>query len=420
MYLCTLYFLNTHLLETYQTHLLDNGLRIIHLPLKSALAYCGVIVNAGSRDEAATEHGMAHFIEHMLFKGTRKRRSVQIINRLEDVGGELNAYTSKEETVVYAGFLKEYTPRAIELIADLVQNSTFPDKEAEKELLVIQEEIQSYNDSPSELIFDDFEAMIFDGNAIGHSVLGEEHDLNGFTPDMAKRFFGRYYQPGNMVFFYVGDIDFNKLINRVRDSFIFSNDHALNHERIAPQHVVSGKRIVNRDTHQVHCMIGTRAYDIHHPDRMALYLLNNILGGPGMNSRLNLALREKNGLVYTVESIIQPYTDCGWWAVYFGADPENFKKCERLVRKELLKLCDERVSEQKLMKYKTQIKGQMAISGDNKENLALALGKSYLRYGKFDSNEQVQEEIMNVSAEKLQLLAQELFAPEKLSVLIYQ
>lgn len=406
-------------LEKTETYELDNGLKIIHMNHESQVSYCGVIVDVGSRDEADDEQGMAHFIEHMLFKGTKKRRSSQIINRLEDVGGELNAYTSKEETVIYAGFLKEYTERTIELIADLTQHASFPDREIEKEIEVIQDEIQSYKDSPYELIFDEFEELLFADNAMSHSVLGRESTIVKFDAESASAFYRRYYQPENMVFFSIGSIQPEKLRKWVEKHFAFQQNGGVNHRRIKPNPHAPKQIEHIRDTHQVHCIIGGCAYDIHHDDRLALYMLNNILGGPGMNSKLNLALREKNGLVYNVESTVQSYTDSGWWGVYFGTDAENFKKCERLVKKELAALRDNKISEAKLKKYKEQLRGQLAISNENREGLVLALGKSYLRYGKFDSTEKMQADIIKITAEQLQKVAQDLFAEEKLNMLKY-
>ncbi len=362
---------------------------------------------------------MAHFIEHMLFKGTNKRRSAQIINRLEDVGGELNAYTSKEETVVYAGFLNEYTERTIELIADLVQHSTFPQQEIDKEIVVIQDEIQSYNDSPADLIYDDFEEMLFDSNPMAHSVLGVKENLELFTTQKAREFYHHFYQPENMVFFFTGNVDFRKVVKWVGKYFDFQPNGFKGHQRIAPSVTAPERKNLKRDTFQTHCLMGARAYNIYHEERMTLYLLNNILGGPGMNSRLNLSLREKNGLVYSVDSTVQTFTDCGWWGVYFGTDPENTDKCERLVRKELVKLCDTKISEAKLKKYKLQLLGQLAISSENKESVALSLGKSYLRYGKYDSNEQVREKINAITPERLMQVAQEVFDVNNLTVLKY-
>ncbi|MHB9055357.1 MAG: M16 family metallopeptidase [Paludibacteraceae bacterium] len=389
------------------------------MPHISPVSYCGVIVNVGSRDEKEERQGMAHFIEHMLFKGTRKRSSAQIINRLEDVGGELNAYTSKEETVIYAGFLNEYMERTIELIADLVQHSTFQQSEMNKEILVIKDEIESYNDSPSELIYDDFEEMLFDSNPMAHNVLGRSENLDSFSSKKILDFYHEHYQPENMVFFSLGNIDFKKTVRWVEKYFDFQQNTRINIERIVPEVVNHERKTVNRDTHQVHCLMGARSYDINHSERLTLYLLNNILGGPGMNSLLNLSLRERKGLVYTVESSVQTFTDCGWWGVYFGTDPENADKCERLVKKELMKLCDNKISDPKLKKYKLQLMGQLAIAAENKESLALSLGKSFLRWGKYDTNEQVRKEIELITSERLQSVAREIFDVNKLTVLQY-
>ncbi|NLO71684.1 MAG: insulinase family protein [Porphyromonadaceae bacterium] len=405
--------------KKYETSLLDNGLRIIHLPNDSQISYCGVIVDVGSRDEQESEYGMAHFIEHMLFKGTNKRRSGQIINRLEDVGGEINAYTSKEETVVYAGFLNEYAERAIELIADLVQHSIFPQPEIDKEIVVIQDEIQLYNDSPSELIFDDFEEMLFNAHPMAHSVLGTKEHLSTFNSEKALEFYSGFYQPENMVFFSLGKNDFKKINRWVEKYFYFKQNGRNNYKRTTPKTTASELKTLNRETFQSHCLMGARAYNIHHRERLTLYMLNNILGGPGMNSRLNLSLRENNGLVYNVESTVQTFTDCGWWGVYFGTDHENVAKCEKLVRKELQKLCTTKISDAKLKKYKLQLLGQMAISSENKESVALSLGKSYLRFGKYESNDEIRERIESITAERLMDVAGEIFDVENLTILKY-
>lgn len=407
-------------MEQLNTHQLENGLRIIHLRNNASVSYCGVIVNAGSRDEADAQHGMAHFIEHMLFKGTNKRRSSQIINRLEDVGGELNAYTTKEETVLYAGFLNEYTERSIELMADLIQHSTFPQQEIEKEVVVIQDEIQSYNDSPSELIYDDFEDLLFGDNPMAHNVLGDSESLDAFNSASAKEFYAQFYQPQNMVFFLLGNTDFKKTVKWAGKYFDFACQNFKMQERVTPLGLPNQRKELKRGTFQTHYLMGARAYDIYHPERLTLYLLNNILGGPGMNSLLNLSLRERNGLVYNVESSVQTFTDCGWWGVYFGTDPENADKCERLVKKELRRLCDIKISDFKLKKYKSQLLGQLAISAENKENAALSLGRNFLRYGKYDSNEQVRQEIEAITAERLQDTAREIFNPDELTILKYR
>ena len=404
---------------TYQTHILSNGLQLIHKPDTSAVAYCGLVINAGSRDEADAEQGMAHFIEHMLFKGTEKRRSSHIINRLENVGGELNAFTSKEETVVYATVLNEYFERAMELIADITLHSTFPQKEIDKEVVIIVDEIQSYNDSPSELIYDDFEEMLFEHHAIGHNILGKAELLVNYTTDDAKRFVAKHYSPQEMVFFTLGDINFKQLIRWAEKYLTTESAPERIPERVAPTVYTPSRREIVKNTHQVHFIVGNRAYDLYHPKRMGLYLLNNILGGPGMNSLLNLSLREKHGLVYNVDSNYQPFVDTGMWSVYFGCDVENAAKCEQLVYAELQKLREQPLPESALKKYKLQLLGQMAIASEQKENLALSYGKSFMRYGKIDDLETVRKKINAITAEELQTIAQEIFQEEQLSVLRY-
>jgi len=404
----------------YQTYTLSNGLRIIHKPDNTAVTYCGLVINTGSRDELENEQGLAHFIEHMLFKGTEKRRSGHIINRLENVGGELNAYTSKEETVVYAIVLNEYFDRAMELVFDIAFHSTFPQKEIEKEVVIIIDEIQSYNDSPSELIFDDFEEMIFAHHPIGHNILGKPELLEQYTTSDAVSFVRKHYKPEEMVFFVLGDLNFNQLI-RMGEKYLKTENHIKDPiVRTSPTSYQPVRKEIDKNTHQVHFMMGNRCYDLYHPDRLGMYLLNNILGGPGMNSLLNLSLREKHGLVYNVESNYQPFTDTGMWSVYFGCDTENAARCEQLVLTELQKLCDQPLSENALKKYKLQLMGQMAISSEQKENFALSLGKSYMRYGKIEDMETVKKRIEAITAEKLQAIAVEMFDPKDLSVLIYR
>jgi len=335
------------------------------------------------------------------------------------VGGELNAYTSKEETVVYATVLNEYFERAMELLSDIVLHSTFPQKEIDKEVVIILDEIQSYNDSPSELIYDDFEELIFAGHSIGHNILGLPELLQKFNTEDTLRFTQINYQPNEMVFFVLGNVDFRQLIRWSEKYLNVEQNINERKDRELPTYYKPTKKDVIKDTHQVHYMLGNRAYNLYHPDRMGMYLLNNILGGPGMNSLLNLSLREKHGLVYNVESSFQPFTDTGLWTVYFGSDVENANRCEQLIYSELQKLRDQKFSENVLKKYKLQLTGQMAISAEQKENLALSLGKSYLRYGKIDNLEVVKQHIEAVTAEKLQEIANEIFCPDKLSVLRY-
>ena len=404
----------------YQTYTLSNGLRLIYKYDNTSVAYCGMVLNTGSRDEATDEYGMAHFIEHMLFKGTLKRKSGHIINRLEHVGGELNAYTSKEETVVFATVLKEYFERAMELVSDIVLHSTFPQKEIDKEVVIIIDEIQSYNDSPSELIYDDFEEILFANHPIGHNILGRALLLEQYKTSDAVRFVTDKYRADEMVFFALGNLDFKQMI-RWAEKYLQSETIESNtlKQRHAPTEYTPQRIDVQKNTHQVHFIIGNRAYDLYHPKRLGMYLLNNILGGPGMNSLLNLSLREKHGLVYNVESSFQPFTDTGMWSVYFGCDAENAARCEQLVRTELQKLREIPISENALKKYKLQLAGQMAIASEQKENMALSLGKSYLRYGKIDTIEMVKKRIDAISSHELQEIAKEIFKEDQLSVLTY-
>lgn len=403
----------------YQTYTLSNGLRIIHKPDNGAVSYCGIVINTGTRDELESEQGMAHFIEHLLFKGTSKRRSGHIINRLEHVGGELNAYTSKEETVVFATVLNEHFERAMELVADITLHSVFPQKEIDKEVVIILDEIQSYNDNPSELIFDDFEEMIFAHHPIGNNILGKAELLEHYTTTDAVKFVEKHYFPEQMVFFVLGDLNFKQLI-RWAEKYLQTNHTSKRvSERFSPTAYTPSRREVEKNTHQVHFMLGNRAYNLHHSNRMGMYLLNNILGGPGMNSLLNLSLREKHGLVYNVESNYQPFTDTGMWSVYFGCDVENAARCEQLVYNELQKLREQPISENALKKYKLQLMGQMAIANEQKENLALGLGKSFLRYGHIADLETIRKRIESITSEQLQNIAIEVFDVEQLSVLKY-
>lgn len=404
----------------FQTYTLGNGLQIIHKPDNSAASYCGLVINTGSRDETEHEQGMAHFVEHMLFKGTSKRRSSHIINRLENVGGELNAYTSKEETVVYAAVLTEHTERAMELIGDMVFNSIFPQKEIEKEIEVVVDEILSYNDSPSELIYDDFEELLFAGHAIGKHILGKPEILEKFDSKATLNFVSRNYHPSSMVFFILGNVDIKKIIRWAEKYFVQNYLPQQRIERVAPQLHTVQKSIIKKNTHQTHYIIGNRAYNMHHSNRLGMYLLNNILGGPGMNSLLNLSLREKHGLVYNVESTYQPMTDTGMWTVYFGSETSNANKCEQLIQQELHKLRNTKLKDNVLEKYKIQLLGQMVIASENKEHHALSLGKSFLRYGKIDNFKTIRERIEAINANQLIEIANEIFDPQQLVSLKYE
>lgn len=419
LYFCVLYTTTCNL--EYQTYILPNGLRLVYSSAQSPVAYCGVVVDAGSRDELPGEHGMAHFVEHMLFKGTRTRSPLQIINRLEHVGGDLNAFTSKEETVVHATVPVAYVERALGLLADVTLHSVFPQREIDKEVTVILDEIDSYNDTPSELIYDEFENLLFRDHALGHLILGDEAHLRAFGTHDALCFVRRQYRPERMVLFVVGQVPFRSVQRWAQKHFAemeVGDEAPL--PRTAPAPARPGRHVQAQDTHQAHVAVGGRAYDLYHPDRMVLYLLNNLLGGPGMSSRLNLSLRERRGLVYTVDSTYQPFTDTGEWCVYFGCDPSHVDRCERLVMQELKVLRDNRLSDLVLHRYKQQLMGQMAIASENRENMALSLGKSYLRYGRVDSLEDIGRKIDAVTSDRLLHVANEVLDPAALTVLRFE
>lgn len=403
----------------YHTHTLANGLRIVHKPVEGNVSYCGFIVNAGTRDELAEEYGMAHFVEHMLFKGTKKRRSHHIINRMEAVGGELNAYTNKEETVIYSIFLEQDFQRAMELLSDLTFHSEFPQHEIDKEVEVIIDEIHSYEDTPSELIFDEFENLVFEGSQIGHNILGEPSILQGFDTVKAKCFTDKYYIPSNMVFFSLGHTDFRKIVYYAEKYLSDISSVMYSSDRMIPSTVRTIHRKVEKETSQVHALIGGRSYSLHDPKREILYLLNNILGGPGMNSRLNISLREKRGYVYNVDSMATAYSDTGVLSIYFGCDKRNADKCIDLVYRELKRLRDERLTTNQLAAAKKQLSGQVGIMNDNHENLSLALGKSFLLYNHFNTLEETLRKIEAITSEQIIEVANEILDENKLFRLLY-
>ena len=411
--------LSTRAEMQYNIHTLSNGLRIIHEPSSSKVAYCGFAVDAGTRDEAENEQGMAHFVEHLIFKGTRKRKAWHILNRMENVGGDLNAYTNKEETVIYSAFLTEHFGRALELLADIVFHSTFPQNEIEKETEVIIDEIQSYEDTPSELIFDDFEDMIFRNHPLGRNILGRPDLLKKFRSEDAMAFTSRY-QPSNMVFFVLGDFNFQKIVRQVEKLLVDLPLVTVENQRTIPPLYVPEQLVVHKETHQAHVMIGSRGYNAYDDKRTALYLLNNILGGPGMNSRLNVSLRERRGLVYTVESNLTSYTDTGAFCIYFGTDPEDVDTCLKLTYKELKRMRDVKMTSSQLMAAKKQLIGQIGVASDNNENNALGMAKTFLHYNKYESSESVFRRIEALTVEGLLEVANEMFAEEYLSTLIYR
>lgn len=403
----------------YTTYTLPNGLRMIHMPAQSPVAYCGYAVNAGARDEEPQEHGLAHFVEHMIFKGTEHHKANYILNRIESVGGELNAYTTKEETFVYSIFMKEHFLRAFDLLTDLVFYSSFPEIEIEKEKDVILDEISSYEDSPSELIFDDFENLLYKEHALGHNILGEEETLERFSTTTGKSFMNHYYTPGNMVFFSMGDIPFNKIVKWAESLFSTLPAHSSPQKRKVPTLSSASSLTMSKETHQAHVMIGSHAFSMFDEKRIPMFLLNNIIGGPGMNNRLNVSLREHNGLVYSVESNITSYTDTGLFSIYFGTDPKNKEKAIRIVHREIEKLHETKLTEKQLTAAKKQALGQLGVSIDNREGLFLNMGKSFLHYNFFASMEEVFNQINDITAEGILDIAQTVLAPDKLFMLSY-
>ena len=403
----------------YNIATLDNGLRIIHLPNTSKIAYCGYQIKAGTRNEKPGDEGLAHFCEHVTFKGTQTHTSTAIINKLESVGGDLNAFTNKEDTVFYSAIPVEHFAKAVDVLSDIVFYSIFPQEEIDKEVEVICDEIESYNDSPAELIYDEFENLVFKGHPLGHNILGSADRVRSFATADAMRFTQQYYRPDNAIFFVYGNIDFKRLVKTLEKLTPKQQQESLVDEALA---VANGRlpelTILNHDTHQAHVMIGNRAYSATHPLRIPLYLLNNMLGGPGMNARLNVILRERRGLVYSVESSMVCYGDTGLWAVYFGCDPHDVNRCVRLVKGEFKRLMEKPLSEKTLAAAKQQIKGQLAVACDNNENFAIDFGKSFLHFGDEKDIEKLYQKIDAVTAEQIQQVAKEIFDKDSLATLV--
>lgn len=400
-------------------HTLPNGIRLIHKPATNMIAHAGVVVNTGSRDENDEQHGMAHFVEHMMFKGTGKRKAYHILSSLEDRGGELNAYTTKEETAIYGSFLKHDYNKAFDIISDVIFNSTFPEKEILREKEVIIEEINSYRDSPSELIFDDFEEMIYAGAPIGRNILGSEKSLRYFNREMISDFVNNNYDPSEMVVCSVGDIREKQLVKLFEKYFSNIPAKQIYKNRIAFYEYKPLRKTVSKNTWQDHCLIGNLAYNVKDKRRIAMFLLNNLLGGQGLNSRLNLSLREKNGYAYNVESNYIPYCDSGVFMIYFGTDEKNRNRSISVVMKELRKLREQRLGTAQLQKAKNQMKGNIARSWENHENLMLAMGKNILIFNNMESIEDLYEKIDMLSSSDLLKIANEIFAENMLSTLIY-
>ena len=405
-----------------RSKIFPNGLCFVHAQISSPVSYCGFTLNVGTRDERYDQFGIAHFVEHLLFKGTVKRKAFHILNRMDRVGGELNAFTTKEETVIYSVFMNEHINRAIDLLFDIVFNSVIPENEFDKEREVILDEIRSYQDNPSEQIFDDFENVIFENHQLGHPILGTEESLQTFIPENCRTFMKEHYLPDQMVFFYLGESSYDsvskaldKALSQISISVLPSNSL----QRIPPLNNIAQMRKKEIETSQAHAIIGGRAYGLFEEKRRAFYLLNNYLGGPCMNSLLNISLREKRGLVYTVESSSVSFTDTGLFSIYFGTDPKRLDQCLDLINRELRKLKNQKLSTAKLHALKKQLIGQICIASDNHENLALGIGKSYLHFGDYESFASLCEKIEKITSEELFDIANEIYDEKQISSLIF-
>ncbi len=402
------------------THTLPNGLRIIHEANNSKVVYCGYVICAGTRHEDEADSGMAHFIEHMSFKGTERRRAHHIANGLERVGGDLNAFTNKQETVYHATILRPDFARAVDLLTDIVFHSTYPQREIDREVEVICDEIDSYKDSPSELIFDEFEAMMFGKHPLGRDILGRAERLRTYTTADALRFTSRYYHPANAAFFVFGNLPFDRIVRTLEQATADLSYRSIEKPQQPFPEYIPSERTVEKGTHQAHVMLGARTFGGNDERRFALMLLNNLLGGPGMNSRLNVSLREHAGLVYSVDAYLNTYPDTGFWNIYFGCDATDIARCRHLVLKELRKLTDATLTPTALASAKKQLIGQIGISGDAFESYSHALGKVFANYGVHRNVDNICEAIREVTAEEMREVAQTVYDESALTTLIYK
>lgn len=402
------------------TTVLRNGLRVVHYPHAGAVSYCGVMVNAGTRDEAAGEYGLAHLVEHTIFKGTQRRRACHIRTCMESVGGELNAYTTKEETVLYCVYPGVYQQRAMELLGDLVTHATFPEVEFVKEREVVREEIEMYRDTPSEWVYDEFENRLFAGAALGHNILGTSEGLGSLSPELARAFMSRCYVAGEMVFFSYGDAPFARVCEWAERYFGDVPQGGMSAVRCRPGAEERFEERMACDTHQAHVLWGCRAYDLYDGRRHALSLLCNMIGGPGQNSLLNVALRERSGYVYAVESSVVNYTDTGLLTVYFGTDARHVKRCLHRITHELDALRGGGLTPRRVEAAKKQYLGQLLVAEDNNENLALAVAKSFLRYGTVPTREEQCRRIAAIDAAEVQAVADEVADVRRWSLLVLE
>lgn len=411
--------------QDFFTYTLPQGLRIVCAPGRTDVVYLGIAVDAGTRHELPSESGMAHFTEHMSFKGTRRRTARQVITCMESVGGELNAFTGKEETVYYCTCLQGHVGRAIDLLLDITLSSTYPDEEMSHEVEVVIDEIESYQDQPSELIFDEFESLLFPEHPLGRNILGDADTLRTFRSADMQQFARRLYRPDRMVLYVLGNVEPEKVLRSVEQNMarlvaqLATPSLPTNHVKLPNEPRLVSHITRRRDTHQAHVVIGAQSFGAADPRHLHMFFLSNMLGGPAMSSRLNLALRERNGLVYTVESNSVAYTDTGFWSVYYGCDAKDRARCRRLVLRELDKLTQSPMSQRTLDAARRQLKGQIGISYDNFENVAIGMAKRFLHYGKTLTKEQLFERLDALTPDDLLQTAQHVFSPDRLLTLEY-
>ena len=400
-------------------HTLSNGLRLVHVTTTSQVAWCGLAINAGSRDEKEGHYGLAHFVEHTIFKGTKHRRAWHILNRMERVGGELNAYTTKEGTMLYSVFPQQYLSRAVDLLADLVQWSVFPQEELDRERDVVLEEAASYRDTPSDAVYDDFEDLLFAGSELGHNILGKKEDLERLTSEDCMNYLKTLYVPSNMVFFSVAPERPEKVFRLAEKCFGTMSHSLAPRHRTQPGTVEPFNKVITIGTHQAHTIVGARVPARSHPLRHALMLLNNILAGPGMNSLLNVELRERRGYVYTVESTLTSLSDCGWMEIYLGCDPADVRSSLRVIKRITNQLATDLLPERRLDAYKKQYCGQLVVAADSTEFLAMNAGRGLLYRGEVATVDNTIACIQAVTPEQIAQAAAYL-AADRLSSLTFQ
>lgn len=403
----------------YQVYTLENGIRVLHKPFSSGISHACIIVNAGSRDEIPGKSGLAHFIEHLLFKRTARRSTNQILNRLELVGADLNAYTTKEYTCIHASFLNKHLERSLDLFEDILFHSVFPEDEMEKEKGVILDEIASYEDQPEEAIQDVFEELIFGGHPLGDNILGTRESVMALTRDDILNFIQGNYRTDEIIVGVIGDYDFKKVTRLTEKIFGGLPANRSVRPRLGVNSYFPLKKCIPKPISQTHCVIGNRAYDFDHQNKVGLLLLNNLLGGNGMSSRLNLQLREKYGIAYTIESNYTPFSDTGIFSIYFGTDTGKTEKALKILHRELKKVREIKLGTLQLHQAKQKFIGQIALGEENRMGLIISMCKSLIDYGKVDTLEEIFDKINGVSASGLLEIANEIFDPLQLTTLLF-